>query len=58
MMALKRKNAYQEQINRIAGSRLTVESQVMTLENATVNLEAINAMKSGADAMKSIHGRV
>lgn len=58
MMALKRKKAYEGQIDKIMGAKLTLESQVMTIENANVNLEAMNAMKSGADAMKSIHGRV
>jgi charged multivesicular body protein 4 len=55
-MALKRKKAYEGQIDKIMGARMTIETQVMTIENANVNLEAMNAMKSGADAMKKIHG--
>jgi hypothetical protein len=57
-MALKRKKAYEEQINKIAGSRLTLETQVMAIENANVNLETMNAMAAGAAAMKSIHGKL
>jgi len=34
---------------------MTIETQVMTLEGANVNLEAMNAMKMGASTMKSIH---
>lgn len=56
LMALKRKKAYEGQIDKIMGARMTIETQVMTIENANVNLEAMNAMKSGAEAMKKIHG--
>jgi charged multivesicular body protein 4 len=55
-MALKRKKAYEGQVDKIMGARMTLETQVMTIENANVNLEAMKAMKAGADAMKKIHG--
>ncbi|KAJ3259085.1 ESCRT-III subunit protein snf7 [Boothiomyces macroporosus] len=58
LMALKRKKAYEEQINKISGSRLTLETQVMAIENANVNLETMNAMAAGAAAMKAIHGKM
>jgi charged multivesicular body protein 4 len=57
-MALKRKKAYEGQIEKIGGARMTLETQVMAIENANVNLEAMQAMKAGADAMKSIHGKM
>ena len=57
-MALKRKQIYQDQINKIMGSRMTLETQAMAIENANVNLETINAMKQAADAMKQIHGNL
>ncbi|KAJ3253738.1 ESCRT-III subunit protein snf7 [Borealophlyctis nickersoniae] len=57
-MALKRKKAYEEQISRIMGSRMTLEQQVMAIENANVNLETMNAMRAGAEAMKHIHGNL
>ena len=56
LMALKRKRALEDQINKIMGSRMTLETQVMAIENANINLETMNAMKAGADAMKNIHG--
>jgi charged multivesicular body protein 4 len=56
LMALKRKKAYEDQIEKIMGSRMTLETQVMALESANVNLEVMNAMKAGADAMKQVHG--
>ncbi|KNC96164.1 ESCRT-III subunit protein SNF7 [Spizellomyces punctatus DAOM BR117] len=58
LTALKRKKAYEDQISKIMGSRMTLEQQVMAIENANVNLETMNAMKAGADAMKQIHGHL
>jgi charged multivesicular body protein 4 len=58
LMALKRKKAYEDQIQKISGSRLTLETQVMAIENANVNLETMNAMAAGAAAMKQIHGKL
>ncbi|KAJ3000155.1 ESCRT-III subunit protein snf7 [Globomyces sp. JEL0801] len=56
--ALKRKKAYEDQISKISGSRMTLETQVMAIENANVNLETMNAMAAGAAAMKQIHGKL
>jgi charged multivesicular body protein 4 len=55
-MALKRKKQYENQIEKISGARITIEAQVMAIENANVNLETIKAMEKGAEAMKAIHG--
>jgi charged multivesicular body protein 4 len=57
-MALKRKKAYENEVLKIGGSRMTIETQVMAIENANVNLETMNAMRAGAEAMKSIHGNL
>ena len=54
-MALKRKKQYESQIDRIANTRMTLETQVLAIENANVNLETLTAMKQGAEAMKTIH---
>ncbi|KAF9175821.1 Charged multivesicular body protein 4b [Mortierella sp. AD011] len=56
LMALKRKKQYEGQIEKISGSRLTIETQVMAIENANVNLETMKALRAGAAAMKGIHG--
>ena len=42
-------------MEKISGARMTIEQQVMTLEGANVSLEAMNAMRMGAQSMKSIH---
>jgi charged multivesicular body protein 4 len=56
MMALKRKKAYEAQVQKLSGARMTIESQLMAIEGATVNLETINAMRQGAAALQGIHG--
>lgn len=58
LMALKRRKQYMHEMDKITGTMSTLEAQVMTIENANVNLEALRAMKSGADAMKAIHGSI
>ncbi|KAG0230031.1 ESCRT-III subunit protein snf7 [Actinomortierella wolfii] len=55
LMALKRKKQFETQIEKISGSRLTIETQVMAIESANVNLETMKAMRAGAEAMKGIH---
>ena len=55
IMALKRKKTYEQQMEKIGGARMTIESQVMAIEGAGVSLETMNAMKAGASAMKQIH---
>lgn len=58
LLALKRKKQYENELDKNSGARMTLETQMMTLENANVNLEALNAMKVGSEAMKSIHGKM
>jgi len=55
LMCLKRKKTYEAQMEKLAGARMTIEQQVMTLEGASVSLEAIQAMKMGASSMKAVH---
>lgn len=55
LMCLKRKKQYEGQIEKLAGARMTIEQQVMTLEGASVSKEALDAMKMGATSMKAIH---
>ncbi|KAJ1667610.1 ESCRT-III subunit protein snf7 [Coemansia sp. RSA 1813] len=55
LAALKRKRLLEAQIEKISGSRMTLEAQAMTIEAANVNLETMKAMQRGADAMKGIH---
>lgn len=56
LLALKRKKAFEANIDKINGARMTIETQMMAIENANVNLETMGAMRAGAEAMKNIHG--
>ncbi|KAL1411338.1 ESCRT-III subunit protein snf7 [Vanrija albida] len=53
--ALRQKKAYEDQLDKMAGTRLTLETQVNAIESANLNAETMLAMKKGADALKSIH---
>ncbi|KAJ2740362.1 ESCRT-III subunit protein snf7 [Coemansia sp. BCRC 34301] len=55
MAALKRKHLYDQQLEKMNGTRMTIEAQAMSIEAANVNLETMKAMQKGADAMKKIH---
>ncbi|KAJ2704209.1 ESCRT-III subunit protein snf7 [Coemansia sp. IMI 203386] len=58
LAALKRKKILQDQLDKIMGSRMTIETQVMAIEAANVNMETFNAMKIGTEAMKNIHKKL
>mmetsp|Transcript_22379 Transcript_22379/g.38220 ORF Transcript_22379/g.38220 Transcript_22379/m.38220 type:complete len:216 (-) Transcript_22379:97-744(-) len=58
MMALKRKATYEGEIEKLSGARLTIEQQLMTIEGSHVSLEAMNAMRMGAQTMKVIHNHM
>ncbi|GMK55368.1 hypothetical protein CspeluHIS016_0204240 [Cutaneotrichosporon spelunceum] len=55
LYALKRKKAFENELDRLGGTRMTLETQVNAIESATLNAETMVAMKRGADALKSIH---
>lgn len=58
LFALKRKKLYEAEINKLQGARITLDSQILSLESAAVNLETFKAMKSGANAMKAMRGNI
>ncbi|EIW66541.1 vacuolar-sorting protein SNF7 [Tremella mesenterica] len=55
LTALRQKKAAEADMERIAGTRLTIEAQVNTIESANLNAETMLAMKKGAEALKGIH---
>ncbi|KAJ1642748.1 ESCRT-III subunit protein snf7 [Coemansia erecta] len=58
LAALKRKKILQEQLDKMMGSRMTIETQVMAIEAANINMETFTAMKLGTEAMKNIHKKL
>ncbi|KAL7419634.1 ESCRT-III subunit protein snf7 [Cryptotrichosporon argae] len=53
--ALRQKKAYENELDKIAGTRLTLETQVNAIESANLNAETMLAMKKGAEALQGIH---
>lgn len=58
LFALKRKKMYEGEVSKLQGARITLDSQILALESAAVNMETFKAMKSGAAAMKQLHGTI
>ncbi|TMW68876.1 hypothetical protein Poli38472_001032 [Pythium oligandrum] len=58
IFALKRKKMFEAEVEKLQGARMTLETQVMTLESAHVNMETFNALRAGANQMKAIHGQM
>ncbi|KAL4399407.1 ESCRT-III subunit protein Snf7 [Malassezia pachydermatis] len=56
--ALRQKKMYETELDRLAGSRMTLETQVNAIENANMNLETMRAMQRGSAALKSIHANM
>jgi charged multivesicular body protein 4A/B len=52
---LRRKKTYEQQLEQLAGTRLTLEAQANAIESANMNAETMLAMKRGAGALKDIH---
>lgn len=53
MFALKRKKMYEQEVSKLQGAKISLESQAMALENAAVNVEILKSMKAATDAMKA-----
>ena len=50
---LKKKKQYEQQLSKIQEKKLNLETQIMTLEDAHLNKESLQAMKTSASAMRS-----
>lgn len=58
LFALKRKKMYEAEIAKLQGARITLDSQILALESAAVNIETFRAMKAGANTMKTMRGDI
>ncbi|KAK4699667.1 charged multivesicular body protein 4A/B, partial [Phenoliferia sp. Uapishka_3] len=56
LQALRQKKVYENELDSIAGRKLTLETQVNAIESANMNKETLSAIKKGSDVLKSIHG--
>lgn len=58
IICLKRKAGYTAQIEKLGIARFNIEQQLITIESSKVNVEAMSAMKLGAQTMQKIHKNV
>ena len=53
--ALRQKKMHEADLERLGNQKMQLEVQINTLEGANMNQETMQAMKKGADALKTIH---
>jgi len=58
LMNLKRRKTFEQQIEKLGGARMTIERQIMLIEDATATKEVMDAMKMGADTLKNLQGNM
>jgi len=58
MLCLKRKKMYEGEITKIQGARITMEQQVLSLENHSITMETVRTMQQGAQTMKTMRGKM
>lgn len=58
LMILKRKKMYEVELSKIEGMKLTLESQIIALEGATLNIQTFKAMKECSNTMKQIRNGI
>lgn len=54
--ALRRKKAFEHQLEQTQAQMMTVEREISSIETANINKETLDAMKNAQVAMKKIHG--
>lgn len=54
LFAMKKRKLFEGELSKIENVKMTLETQIISLEGATSNIETMNAMSSGNAAMKTI----
>lgn len=58
MFALKKKKMYEKEVEKLGNTRMTIESQILALENASVTLDVVGAMRAGASTQKKLQAKM
>eukprot|EP00243_Klebsormidium_subtile_P004528 TRINITY_DN18550_c0_g1_i1.p1 TRINITY_DN18550_c0_g1~~TRINITY_DN18550_c0_g1_i1.p1 ORF type:complete len:226 (+),score=77.61 TRINITY_DN18550_c0_g1_i1:371-1048(+) len=53
IQCLKRKKLYEQQVEQLANNQLRIQDQMIMLESAKVTTETVDALRSGAQAMRA-----
>lgn len=56
-MSLKKNKMQESQVAKLQAARATIQSQMMAIENASMNMDLLNALKSGSRYMEERHRR-
>ena len=54
LFAMKKRKLHEQELQKIDNVKMTLETQIISLEGATSNIETMNAMSAGNVAMKTI----
>merc|ERR1711861_9080 len=54
LMSLRRKKLLENEINKINGSRINLERQILSLENMAMTMDTFNAYKEASNAMAGV----
>ena len=56
--SLKKKKAFETELEHLQASELQLEMQIQVLESANLNAETLTAMKQASEVIKLIHGKM
>jgi charged multivesicular body protein 4A/B len=54
---MKKKKTYEQQLERLNAQQMNMETMLMKLEEATIDMETLKSQKKGADTIKKIYGK-
>lgn len=57
LLCMKKKKTYEEQLTRLGNQKLSLENMIMKMEEATIDMETLDAQRQGADSLKKIYGK-
>lgn len=55
LVALKRKKQYEDQLIKVSGMISTIDTQIIALDNAQLNMDVLKTMQQGARVHKQIN---
>ncbi|EGG17094.1 SNF7 family protein [Cavenderia fasciculata] len=58
LLCLKQRNTYQNEVNKLQGTFDTLSTQIFALENAKMNMEIMDSMRSGAHHLKELQNNL
>lgn len=57
LICMKRKRAYDDQLNKLGAQKLNIDNMIMKLESAATDVDMFKAQEDGARALKQVYGK-